>query len=330
MNRPDVSIIIPIYNVEKYLNRCIISIQNQTLKNIEIILVDDGSLDNCPQLCDEYAQRDSRIKVIHKKNGGLGLARNSGLEIATGKYIAFIDSDDFIELNMFETLFDKASKENLDTVFCGCKFYNNGIIKEKIEVKTYTQFIGSTEIKALLLDLVGPLPSYKSDVKYMMSVWHAIYSKEIIDKYNICFCSERKFVSEDLIFDIDYLTKAQRIGYIPDCLYFYCINENSLSRTFSSEKYNKYKILLDEVERKLNEHYTWDEYWLHFYRLKLLYLRSALMNTKNLYNLSEIINDNYWRNVLETYPYRQLPLKHQIYFFCIKNKLTYILRLLQK
>lgn len=330
MTQPYISIIIPIYRVEQYLNRCITSIQNQTLKNIEIILVDDGSPDNCPILCDEYAKQDSRIKVIHKKNGGLGLARNSGLEIATGKFISFIDSDDFIEFDMLEKLFSKALEENLDTVFCGCKFYNNGIIKERKEVKTFTQFIGESAIKNLLLDIVGPLPNYKSDVKYMMSVWHAIYSKEIIDKYNIRFCSERELVSEDLIFDIDYIMKARRIGYIPDCLYFYCMNENSLSRTFHSEKYNKYKIFLDEVERKLKEYYTWDEYWLHLYRLKLLYLRSALMNTKNLHNLSEIIKDKYWENLLDIYPYKQLPIKHQIYFFCIKNKLTYILKLLQK
>ena len=94
MKQPKVSVVVPIYNVEPYLVMCLESLLNQTLKEIEIILVDDGSPDNCPQICDEYAQRDSRIKVIHKKNAGLGMARNSGIEIATGKYIAFLDSDD--------------------------------------------------------------------------------------------------------------------------------------------------------------------------------------------------------------------------------------------
>ena len=97
-----VSVIVAIYNVEKYLKQCIESIQKQTYKNLEIILVNDGSLDNCGYMCDEYLKNDSRIKVIHKKNEGLGLARNSGLEIATGKYVVFVDSDDWIDRHMIE------------------------------------------------------------------------------------------------------------------------------------------------------------------------------------------------------------------------------------
>ena len=101
---PKISVIVPIWNVEKYLDRCIQSILNQTLKDIEIILVDDESPDNCPSMCDDYAKRYSNIKVIHKKNGGLGYARNSGLELATGKYVAFLDSDDWVEKEAYEQL----------------------------------------------------------------------------------------------------------------------------------------------------------------------------------------------------------------------------------
>ena len=99
MDEPLISVIVPIYNVEKYLNRCIESIVNQTYKTLEIILVDDGSPDNCPQICDEWKEKDNRIKVIHKKNGGLSDARNAGLDIAQGEYIAFVDGDDFLEEN---------------------------------------------------------------------------------------------------------------------------------------------------------------------------------------------------------------------------------------
>ena len=97
MTHPKVSVIVPIYNVEKYLDECMVSLLNQTLKDIEIILVDDESPDNCPKMCDEYANKDKRVKVVHKKNGGLGFARNSGLDVATGEYVAFIDSDDWIK-----------------------------------------------------------------------------------------------------------------------------------------------------------------------------------------------------------------------------------------
>ena len=118
MKHPKISIIIPVYNVEKYLDRCIDSIINQSLKDIEIILVDDGSPDNCPQLCDEWAKKDSRIKVIHKENAGLGMARNTGMQHATGEYIAFIDSDDYVDLDMYAKLLEKAELHNADIVYC--------------------------------------------------------------------------------------------------------------------------------------------------------------------------------------------------------------------
>ena len=116
MQQPKVSIIVPVYGVELYLDRCLQSLLRQTLKDIEIILVDDGSPDRCPQMCDVYALKDCRIKVIHKNNSGLGEARNSGLEIATGEYIAFVDSDDYVENNMYECLYDIATNEKCDIV----------------------------------------------------------------------------------------------------------------------------------------------------------------------------------------------------------------------
>ena len=117
MNSPKVSIIVPIYNVEKYLATCIKSLQNQSLKDLEIILVDDESPDNCPKLCNEYAKTDSRIKVIHKKNEGLGFARNSGLNIAEGEFVSFLDSDDYIDLNAYEELYELAKSNNLDAIY---------------------------------------------------------------------------------------------------------------------------------------------------------------------------------------------------------------------
>lgn len=115
---PLISVIVPIYNVEKYLVRCVDSIVNQTYKNLEIILVDDGSPDRCPQMCDDYAEKDSRIKVVHKKNGGLSDARNAGMAVATGEYISFIDSDDWIETSMFELLLNNIFQYDCE-ISCG-------------------------------------------------------------------------------------------------------------------------------------------------------------------------------------------------------------------
>lgn len=111
---PKVSIIVPVYKVEQYLDSCVHSLLNQTLKDIEIILVDDGSPDKCPIICDLYAQKDTRVKVIHKTNEGLGMARNSGIEFATGEYITFCDSDDYVDLETYETVYQICKKKNLD------------------------------------------------------------------------------------------------------------------------------------------------------------------------------------------------------------------------
>ena len=136
----DISVIVPVYNVEKYLEKCIDSILSQTFKNFEIILVDDGSTDSCGIICDEYERLDNRVKVIHKINGGLSSARNSGLEIASGEYVAFVDSDDWIDKNMYQELYNEAKKNNADIV--QCKF-----IKAKDEnVSIYNNEFNEVEV----------------------------------------------------------------------------------------------------------------------------------------------------------------------------------------
>ena len=128
-----VSVIVPVYKVEKYLSKCLDSIVNQTYKNLEIILVDDGSPDNSGKICDEYAQKDSRIKVIHKENGGLSSARNAGLDIATGEYIAFADSDDSVHLDFVEKLYRAIKEENADIACCSVEDFIED--KNKIECR---------------------------------------------------------------------------------------------------------------------------------------------------------------------------------------------------
>lgn len=134
MNKPLISVIIPVYKVEEYLDECVQSVLNQTYKNLEVILVDDGSPDRCPQMCDEYAKADNRVKVVHKQNGGLSDARNAGLEIATGDYIGFIDSDDFIERNMYEVLFNKLQSAGTEVISSKFIWFSGG------EKKTYNWF----------------------------------------------------------------------------------------------------------------------------------------------------------------------------------------------
>ena len=184
-----VSVIVPIYNVEKYLDKCINSLRNQTLNDIEIILVDDESPDNCPYICDKYAALDSRIKVIHKKNEGLGYARNSGLKISTGEYIVFVDSDDYIELDTLEKCYFIAKENDYDFVKYNLIRHekkNNKIFK--INSPLETGIYDENRIKSkILLPMIGILPNQEGDSYVNCSSCNFLYKSSIIKDNGILF-----------------------------------------------------------------------------------------------------------------------------------------------
>lgn len=325
---PKVSIIVPIYNVEAYLERCMQSLIKQTLRDIEIIMVDDESPDSCPTICDNYAKQDSRIKVIHKKNAGLGFARNSGLEMATGKYIAFLDSDDFVDISMYEKLYNTATQYNLDTVFCGFNQYDSRKTKSKQEVTTLTIYENKDIKEKILLNMIAGTPEQKEDRTLFMSVWHAIYSNELIQKNKIRFCSEREIISEDIIFDIDYLMQAQRIAYIPDCLYYYCLNANSLSRIFREDRNDRIITMYKRLVMKAEEFHWQNDEKLRIIRLFIGYSRNAMIDlcnsnlkfTEKINLLHQICSNDIWNNILNKYPYHKLPIIYALFTTLIKHK----------
>ena len=164
-----ISIVVPIYKVEKYINKCIESILNQTYKNLEIILVDDGSPDNCGKIADEYAKKDNRIKVIHKQNGGLSDARNAGIDIAKGKYIGFVDSDDYIEKDMYEYLINLINENNTDISICDFKYiYEDETVKRNKEQKVQNITLNKKEA---LIELLGN--------KIGNYAWNKLYKAEL-------------------------------------------------------------------------------------------------------------------------------------------------------
>lgn len=323
---PKVSIVVPCYGVEKYLDRCMKTLVNQSLRDIEIILVDDVSSDRVPQMCDEWAKKDARIKVIHKtKNEGLGLARNTGLEIATGEYVAFVDSDDFVDVKMYDTLYRKATETNADAVYCNCMFYKDEKHQRpRMDVTQETVFEGRKEVDDFLLDVVGPKPECSHDVKYMMSVWHAIFRKELFDKHNIRFVSERQLISEDLVFDIDYLYHCNKVVYLPEAFYYYCDNGASLSRKVNKTRYERNKQFLVAIEEKLSAIYPRERYILHFQRQQIHRLISSISQSIKIPELEltikSIINDNAWRDLWQTYPFRRMNWQHRLYFFVLRTK----------
>ncbi|MCQ2209472.1 MAG: glycosyltransferase [Paludibacteraceae bacterium] len=330
---PKVSVIVPCYNVEKYLNQCVESITNQTLQDLQVILVDDCSPDSVPMICDKWAEKDSRVLVVHKENNeGLGKARNSGLDVATGDFVAFVDSDDFVDVTMFENLYHQAQLLHSDVVLCNSIVYNEQKgLTNRYDVKEIKTFEGREAVDSFLLDLVAPMPEYPKDVKYMMSVWHGIYRRELLEKNNIRFKSERDYVSEDLIFNIDLYPCVNKVVYIPDCLYFYRYNGDSLSHKFDRIKYEKMKKSLSFVSEKLDLIYG-EKASLRSERLKFLYLRiflkkSVIYKQSNV-SFSEILEDEYWAKTIDSYPYYRMDTKHRLFFLLLKHRAKIILRLI--
>ncbi len=235
-----VSVIVPIYNVEKYLKRCIDSILNQTYKNIEIILVNDGSKDGSLNICNEYLSKDSRIKLINQKNKGPSGAKNSGLNLIKGKYIVFVDSDDYISKDYIKKLLTSAIKFNADIV--ECNYFRVDENNEFLE-KTDIGFYDCSEQTKIL-------KSFLENINFKNVVWNKIYKKEIIG--NIKFTEKYK-TSEDFEFLSNIYLKKQKKVNIQDYLYYYVnrsdsicnlkVSENTLDVIYSREnifdKYNK-------------------------------------------------------------------------------------------
>ncbi|MBQ0108398.1 MAG: glycosyltransferase family 2 protein, partial [Phascolarctobacterium sp.] len=192
------SVIVPVYKVEKYLPKCVDSIINQTYKDLEIILVDDGSPDNCPAICDEYAKKDSRIKVIHQENGGLCSARNTGIENAEGDFISFIDSDDWIEINMFEEALDYLHKHDLDVVCCDTKVIKGNREIFRPRYRTNMIFNGQEGLNEIL---AGTLDN---------SACNKIYKRICIG--NVRFPLGRHY--EDVATTYLVLANAKKVGFL--------------------------------------------------------------------------------------------------------------------
>lgn len=323
MNKiPKVSIIVPIYNVEKYLDRCIQSLVNQTLNDIEIILVDDGSPDNCPQMCDEYAQKDNRIKVIHKQNAGLGYARNSGLDVAIGEYVAFVDSDDYVDTAMYETLYERANKTNADATFCGFNTeVAKGVWHESREVEQDQLWEGN-DVKEFMYNMIASGKGVRQERLYQMSVWHAIYKREIIANNKLAFPSEREVVSEDIPFQVDFLKNANKVLYLNMHFYYYCLNGSSLTATFKKEKFYGYNKLRECLLSKIND----TEYYQRVNRLYVGYCRSLIfrifssnIDEKNkLYKL--IFDDSTFCNVKKEFNYSFLPIHTKLMYILMSKK----------
>ncbi len=228
-----ISIIVPVYNVEKYIHQCVDSIINQTYTNLEIILVDDGSPDNCGKICDEYAAKDSRIKVIHKPNGGLSDARNCGIEAADGEWLMFIDSDDWIEPDMAQKLLDAVTKEKADMAVCSVTLFNE---KERLTPDNYLS-------PARTVSGIQLLKEKWLNVQFIIAC-NKIYKKELFEniRYPVGKLHEDEFVIHYLLYE------AKKVCVIEDKLYNYRQNENSITGSkYSPRNLDAFFAIADRI-----------------------------------------------------------------------------------
>lgn len=244
-----VSVIVPIYNVEQYLVRCIESILGQTYQNLEIILVDDGSPDGCGIICDSYAQKDNRIQVIHKANGGLSDARNAGLEVATGEYILLVDSDDWIHRQMVEVLLKAAVQNGCELSICNYQYaYENHEYQDEVfhtdELLEKKQLVGKKQAQEIYFEYPDKRNEY-------IVAWNKLYHKRLFEKIRY----PKGKVHEDEYTTFKLLHEAEGICEIDVPLYYYFVREDSIMSTFKPNRFD----IFDGYMEKIKYYLMWNE-----------------------------------------------------------------------
>lgn len=322
-----VSVIVPVYNVEKELKICIESILNQSYETWELWLVDDGSTDNSPLLCDEYAKKDSRIHVLHKENGGVSAARNSGLQQVAGEYVLFVDSDDYLEKQTLEKMVAEAEDNAADVVLCGFFYrvmHDNSVVENVADVS----FVGDNRELAKTVfagvfekDLINP-------------PWNKLIKRSILLENNLQF-NEAYSILEDLSFSIQLLEKCSKIVIMKDALYNYVYKEqNNLVHKFHS---NFFEALLffDECMCKYAAQVVEPELekirYQFFCRKTLMFLRkiykvSGFDNKRKYSELRRICNNSRLQESVAHFETKDK--KKRVAFFCMKHRLYPLLHLL--
>lgn len=329
-----VTVVIPIYKTEKYLDRCITSIVNQTYTNLEILLIDDGSPDTCPQMCDTWAERDARIRVIHKKNEGLGMARNTGIENATGEYICFFDSDDYIAVDTIEKAYGRLAAEQAEVVIFGFSNVNaDGKITSSFPPISDCQSYRGAQVQGTFLpELIAPNPKGDGVRHFYMSAWVMLYSVEMIRKNQWHFVSEREIISEDIYSLLHLFKYVTSVVILPEALYFYRKNVQSLSRVYVPGRYIKIRHFYLEC-LSLCDRLEYSEDIKR--RIAMPYLANTLAALKQVMEaqlaysecknyIREIIDDFTLQRVLQEIKGSHFKMSRRIMFFSMRHKLYWL------
>ncbi len=333
-----VSVIVPVYNVEKYLIQCLDSILNQTYNDLEIIIIDDGSKDSSGRICDEYAERYDNIHAYHKLNEGLGMARNTGIKYAHGKYIVFLDSDDYLDKECISNLVDNMEKNNVDLCKGGYKrVYNDGTIKSLREYNNY--FFDGSEAKDILFPrMIGSSPNKNDSIE--MCVTGSLYNANIIIDNNLRFPSERELISEDLLFNMEYMQYANGACLIKQSAYNYRINTESLTTSYRKDRFIACKKFYRYTKKRLHELNYSNATIQRLDRIFFVYIRGCIaQECKNksrkssrecIRSIGEICSDQLVHSIIEKYPKKNMGKKQKIFLGLVYWKMKTILYLLSE
>lgn len=340
MTKDLVTVVLPIYNVEKYLNQCIESVTKQTYTSLEIILVDDGSTDSCPKICDEWAAKDERIRVIHKQNAGLGMARNTGIENATGEYICFFDSDDFIAADTIEKIYGLARKETADIVVFGISTVDDSLnINEVFVPKAHRPvYTGSQVHDEFFAEYIAPDPNGDGLRRFYMSSCLMLYSMSLINKAGWRFVSERDIISEDVYSLLGLFNHVEKVAVLPESLYFYRKNYSSLSRVYRKDRYEKIKhFYCSAVE--LSQKLGYGENIIHRVSKPYLAFTIAALKQECAHHgswkvakktITEIIGDDVLQTVLEKNKNDNVSRTRKVLFYFMRRKMFFVCYLILK
>ena len=341
-NNVHISIIVPVYNVEKYLSYCLDSLVNQTMKEIEIILVNDGSTDNSGEICKKYAETDDRIKYIVQKNSGLSATRNVGITLANGEFIMFVDSDDWIDPDICEYLYKVAEKHKTDYLFGS--YYNESTIgtKEKIIYQdneiVYDKKQVQTDLLKNVIGLTGKKLRHPEKIDTLTPVWARLYRTSIIKNNNIQYIDLNLVPSECQLFNCHYLMNANSAIYIRKPIYHYRRNNNlSVTKGYRTGLLKKWIYWINSTKEYIEKNDMWDELKDAYYSricFSVIPLGGNAIKKNTLKEIlseiKEFLNDEHYIEAFKELDFSYFKIHWKVFFYLAKYRCTFGFYLMTK
>lgn len=333
MIKDKVSIIVPVFNAERYLERTIEYLRNQTYENIEIILVDDGSTDSSPQICDKACKEDERIKCIHKQNAGVSAARNDGMNAAIGEYIMFCDADDIPSERWVQRFYEVISISNSDNVISGYYAESHGLKTEYIY--SYDKIIGRNHIQhriIMTMSMWGYAPNNEKLERVNGGIWNRIYKKELIEKNGLVF-DEKVIIAEDVLFNIEYLNCSEKVVFIEECLYTYIFNPESATHSNYEKQWMRFITTWKQINNALKkcnvrqEDLRWHNYQFKKYAITSIIEGVCSANEGVVYKrnrIIDIVSESSLQQALKTLP-KEIGIKDKCIAFLLRRKWCFAL-----